>query len=293
MDTLTPFLVIGVAFGAVYAVSGVGLLVLYRTTGVINFAFGAIGAFGALIAWELINEREWGEWWAYAVCVIFAAVVTLAYGMLIAPRLADRDALVKAVGTLGFMLILFGIMFWRYDDDARTLVLPTTNWRFTIADTRVNGTQVLAIAIAIVVSVGTGVFLKVTKVGTAMRAIANDRSVTSMLGVPVRRIEVYAWLGNGVLCGVVGLLLSNLLRLDMVALTFLVISALAAALIGGLRSPTITFVAGMVIGVVESVLTNYDVVTDFRTMTPFVLAIVALLWAGRRRTIDIAGRAAG
>jgi ABC-type uncharacterized transport system permease subunit len=72
------------------------------------------------------------------------------------------------------------------------------------------------------------VFLRVTKVGTAMRALADDREITATLGVPVRRVEAAAWLGSGLVCGAAGLLLSNLVGLDIVGLTFLVIPALAA-----------------------------------------------------------------
>jgi branched-chain amino acid transport system permease protein len=137
------------------------------------------------------------------------------------------------------------------------------------------------------------VFLRVTKVGTAMRALANDREITSMLGVPVRRVEAAAWLGSGLVCGTAGLLLANLVGLEIVNLTFLVIPALAAALIAQLRSLWVTLAAGFVIGIVQSCLTarlEFGAVVidvaEYRTMTPFVLAIIALLWfAGRRQVV--------
>ena len=73
-------------------------------------------------------------------------------------------------------------------------------------------------------------FLRFTKLGTAMRALANDREITATLGVPVRRVEAAAWFGSGIVCGAAGLLLPDLLTsLDYAALTFLVISSLAAA----------------------------------------------------------------
>ena len=100
-----------------------------------------------------------------------------------------------------------------------------------------------------------------------------------MLGVPVRRVEAAAWLGSGLVCGAAGLLLSNLVGLDIAGLTFLVIPALAAALIGQLRSLWVTLAAGIVIGVVVVAPdTRSPSLADYRTMTPFVLAIIALLW---------------
>ena len=151
---------------------------------------------------------------------------------------------------------------------------------------RVSWTQIIGVVFPIVVTAGTAVFLRVTKIGTAMRALANDREITAMLGVPVRRVEAAAWFGSGLVCGMAGLLLSNLVGLDIVGLTFLVIPALAAALIGQLRSLWVTLAAGFVIGLVQSCLTAVQrAVAEYRTMTPFVLAIVALLWFARRRQV--------
>jgi branched-chain amino acid transport system permease protein len=120
-------------------------------------------------------------------------------------------------------------------------------------------------------------FLRLTKLGTAMRAVANDREITAMLGVPVRRVEAAAWLGCGVLSGVSGLLLADLVALDATTLTFLVISSLAAALIARLQSIPLTLAAAIVVGVVESMLTPIPSLTNYADMTPFVLAGIALL----------------
>jgi len=86
---LKPFIVSGLAVGSLYALSGLGMLVLYRTTGVLNLAYGALGAMAALISWELIQQGT-GEWSAYAVGVGAAAVVSLVYGGLLGPYLAER-----------------------------------------------------------------------------------------------------------------------------------------------------------------------------------------------------------
>src|SRR5438067_3028922 len=96
---LKPYIVIGLAFGGVYALSGVGLVVLYRATGVLNVAFGAIGAAGALIAYYIVVHTSWPHWLAYTICVGFGGVTNLAYGMLFRPAFARRVALFKVRGT--------------------------------------------------------------------------------------------------------------------------------------------------------------------------------------------------
>ena len=274
-----PFIVSGLALGGVYALSGVGMVVLYQATGVVYLAFGAVGAMGALIAWSLINAHAPG-WVGWLVCVAFAALVTLAYGMVFGPALAKRDPLVKAVATLGLTLVLFGLMdlLWTTSGgQSRAITLPTDNGGFMIGQIQVTWTQVISLALGIVITVVTVVFLRLTKLGTAMRAMANDREITATLGVPVRRVEAAAWLGCGILAGQAGVLLADLVALDATTLTFLVISSLAAALIARLRSITITFAAAIVIGLVHDLLTPIQSLSNYRDATPFVLAAIALL----------------
>src|SRR6059058_3495079 len=284
-----PFIVSGLALGGVYALSGVGLVVLYRATGVLYLAFGAVGAMGALIAYSLISAGAPG-WAGWVVCVLFAGVLTLAYGVVFGPPLAGRDPLVKAVATLGLTLVLFGLMdlLWTTNGgQSRAITLPTDNGGFTVGQVQVTWTQVIGLAAGIAIVVVTEVFLRYTKPGTAMRAMANDREITATLGVPVRRVEAAAWLGCGVIAGVAGLLLADLVALDANSLTFLVISTLAATLVGRLRSITITFVAALVIGLITAELTPVSSLSNYRDMTPFVVAAIALLVLNRRRVITV------
>ena len=293
---LKPFIVLGLAFGGVYALSGVGLVVLYRATGVVNIAFGAIGAAGALIAYYIVSHTSWPHWIAYTICVLFGGVVNLAYGLVFGPAFARRDPLVKMMGTLGLALILLGVMAWRAPAGGafvRVLQLPTSNHRYTVFGATVNLTQILALVFALVLTVGTTAFLRFTKIGTAMRALASDREITATLGVPVRRVELAAWLGSGIVCGAAGLLLADLFTsLDYTALTFLVISSLAAALIGRLQSLWVTLLGGLAVGLAQAVATPYSSISAYRTAAPFVLAIIALLYLGRHRTVTLS-RTAG
>ena len=146
-----------------------------------------------------------------------AACVTLLYGVLFGPPFAARDPLVKATATLGLLLILLGVMQWVWRPRrARLHPADDAVAATSVGDVRINWTQIIGVAFPIVVTAGTAVFLRVTKVGTAMRALANDREITAMLGVPVRRVEAAAWFGSGLVCGIAGLLLANLVGLDIV-----------------------------------------------------------------------------
>jgi branched-chain amino acid transport system permease protein len=289
LQDFEPFIVSGLALGGVYALSGVGLVVLYRATGVLYLAFGAVGAMGALIAWSLGKAGAPG-WLTWLVCIAAAAAVTLGYGVIFGPALARRDPLVKAVATLGLTLVLYGVMdlLWTTSGgQARSLTLPSDNHSFAMGQIQVTWTQVIALGAGVVLTVTTGAFLRYTRLGTAMRAMANDREITATLGVPVRRVEAAAWLGCGVLSGIAGLLLADLVALDATTLTFLVISSLAAVLIARMRSIAVTFGAAIVIGLIHDLLTPITSLTNYRDMTPFVLAAVALLMMPRRTVMSM------
>jgi branched-chain amino acid transport system permease protein len=289
-EEFKPFIVTGLALGGVYALSGVGTVVLYRATGVLNLAFGAVGAMGAFIAWSLIDKGTVPDGVAFLICILFGGVVTLLYGLLFGPPLAARDPLVKATASLGLALILLGAMSWIWSDKARSLNLPTSSHNFEVSGVLVNWTQVIAFALGVAVTFATGAFLRYTNLGTAMRALASDREITATLGVPVRRVEAVAWLFSGLLSGASGLLLANLIGLDAATLTFLFISSLAATLIARLHSIVVTLIAALVVGLVTALITPIFSISQYRDMAPFVLATVALLWMSRKREISFSRR---
>jgi branched-chain amino acid transport system permease protein len=289
-EEFKPFIVTGLALGGVYALSGVGTVVLYRATGVLNLAFGAVGAMGAFIAWSLIDRGTVPDGVAFLICILFGGVVTLLYGLLFGPPLAARDPLVKATASLGLALILLGAMSWIWSDKARSLNLPTSSHNFEVSGVLVNWTQVIAFALGVAVTFATGAFLRYTNLGTAMRALASDREITATLGVPVRRVEAVAWLFSGLLSGASGLLLANLIGLDAATLTFLFISSLAATLIARLHSIVVTLIAALVVGLVTALITPIFSISQYRDMAPFVLATVALLWMSRKREISFSRR---
>ncbi|TDC83814.1 branched-chain amino acid ABC transporter permease [Micromonospora sp. KC606] len=287
---LLPFVVAGLVIGSVYALSGVGVLVLYRTTGVLNFAHGAIGGLAAMLAWQFI-ENGLPASAAIALCVTIGAAVSLVFGVVAGPYLGRIDELRKAVATLGFSLALLGLMLYLWNDKARRLLLPTSLTGFSVgngeAHARVNLTQLICLTLAIVVVTGAALALRYTAIGTAMRALASDRELAAVLGTSVRLVENAAWAVSGAIAGISGVLVADQTRLEPAFLTFLVIPELAAVVVGRFRSLGMTMVAGLVIGLVQSLVSSQPSITAFSTAVPFVIATVVILAGTRRRTVTI------
>ncbi len=276
---LLPFVISGLGIGAVYALSGVGLVVLFRATGVLNFAFGAFGAIGAHCAWQLL---EWKMPLAVAIlaAVAVSTAISFLYGRVFAPMLSHRDIVVRAVGTLAPALVLIAIMGVIWGELPRRLQFPTDQMFISLFAVRLTYTRIIAIVLAIIMVVAITLLLTRTRLGLDMRALANDRDLSAVLGVRILYTETAAWIMTGIFSGFAGLLLADLVRLQGTFLTLLVIPAVAAAILGQLQSLWQTAVAGVLIGITEAVLTPITWISPYRAAAPFIIALIAVTILG-------------
>ena len=267
-----PFLVSGLGVGAVYALSALGLVVLFRATGVLNFALGAVGAVGAFVAWQVV---DWGGGIVLAVLMAIgtSTAINVIYGRFLAPFISERDIVVRAIGTLALALVLLSIIGTVWGSMPRSLSLPGDHIFFTIGGVRFNMTQLAALSLAGLMVIGVALFLAYTRVGLDMRALANERNLSAILGVRVLRTETVAWAISGAFAGIAGLLLSDLVRLQAEFLTLLVIPAIAAAILGQLRILWATLLAGIGMGEVEALLTPIGSLSSFNAAAPYLIAL--------------------
>jgi branched-chain amino acid transport system permease protein len=216
-------------------------------------------------------------------------VLSLGFGRFVGPGLAHREPVVKAVATLGFAIALLGLMNLLWIITPRKLALSSDAWSVDLLGLRVTGTRLLALATGTLTTLAMGLFLTRTRLGLMMRALADNRQIAALLGTPILRVETFAWGISGVLAGFTGLLFGDLVRLDPTVLTFMVIPIIATTVVGRLVSIPKTFAAGLLIGVIESLLALFPPLMPFRVATPFVVAIVMLMWLQRGRYLTFAG----
>ena len=283
MPSFAPFFVSGLATAATYVLAAVGIVVLYRASGVVNFAQGAVGALAAFVSWT-ITQHGGPDVVGWIAGISVAIAISLFYGRVLAPRLAYGDPVMRAVATLSFALILVGFIDYIWGELPRKLKLPTDVDSFELLAVRITYTRAIAFGVAVAVTIGIMAFLATSRLGLQLRALAANRDLSAMLGVRVLRADAYAWAISGALAGVSGILLADLQRLSGIALTFAVIPSIAAAVFGRFVSLPATVAGGLVIGVCEAMLTPVPIVGPFRTAAPFLFAVIALLWMQRRAT---------
>jgi len=277
---LLPFIASGIGLGAVYALSSVGLVILYRASGTLNFAFGAFGGISAFLTWQLTQDGVPLPM-SSVVGVAVSAGIAYGYGRLFAPRLSHRDRVVRAIATLGLALFLFGGMAWYWGVGvARRLVLPTDLNFVVVFGVRLSLTRLIAFIVALAMIGAIGLLLSRTRLGLGMRALASDRNISAAIGVRVVQIDTLAWLINGVFAGIAGILLANINRLDPGALTFLVIPAIAAAIMARLSSLLGALVSGMAAGMIEALLVAVPEAANLRSAGPYIAALIFLMVFG-------------
>jgi branched-chain amino acid transport system permease protein len=282
------FLVSGLAVGSLYALGGIGIVLLFRATGVLNLAAGAIGAAAAFLTWQLV---DWGLFppLAWLAGLATGVVLALAYGRLIAPGLAWREPVIKGVASLGYALILLGLVSFLWNDDPRKLSFPTDAVSVSILGLKVTVTRLIVVVAAIGIVVAITLALNRTRIGLQMRALANNRRIASLVGVPILRVETVAWGVSGLIFGFTGLMFGSLVRLEPAVITFMVIPCIAAAIAGRLASLPTVLIAGLAMGVIESLLTLSDMFKAVRPMAPYVIAIVVLVGMNLNRRLTFAG----
>lgn len=282
MESLLPFLVVGISVGSIYALSGVGLVVLYRASGVVNFAYGALGGLAAMVCWQVI-DLDYAEWMGWMAGIASATLLSWGYGRFIAPSLTHQDRIVRAMATLGFALMIMGTAQWYWGDSPRRLTLPGDSGGIEYDGRRlISYTRVAALMLAAGATLGMLWLLAKTPLGLRMRALQSNRVLSALAGVRIKRVDSWAWLLAGLFAGVSGLFMGNMVRLNPTVLTFLVIPAMAAAMVGRMNSLGWTVVGGMLIGVIEALATLQPGLQRYGSATAFVVAILAVLWQQRK-----------
>lgn len=280
--TFLPFVGTGLGLGAIYGMAALGLVILYRSSGTVNFAFGALGALAAHVTWQLL-QWEIPAFVAWPAGILASVSASVGYGRMVSARLIERETVVRSIATLGFALLLLGLISTVWGPGLpRRLTLPTDQIAISELGFKLSLTRIIALGFAILAAIAMDQILRRTRVGLAMRSMAASRPISTLIGVPVLATDTAAWAVSGLFAGVTGLFLSVLIVMSPIPLTFLVIPALAAAIIGRMNSMFLALVGGLFCGMGEALLTGVPDLAVYRSAFPYVLALVVMTLTANR-----------
>lgn len=260
MRDLLAFTIVGIVTGSIYAIAATGLVVTYTTSGVFNFAHGAIGMVAAFLYWQVKEDWGWGTWPALlAVLFVFAPLFGLVLERLLMRPLAGKPTGVSLVVTVGLLVLLYGMAtrIWPGTVIRRTdEFLP--NSRFILAGVSVSAHQVIVLLVTAAVAVGLRLVLFRSRAGVAMRAVVDNPELAELNGALPERVSQLAWVLGVMMAALAGVLIAPGRSYNHLFLTLLVVNGYAAAIFGRLRNLPMTFVGALLLGLGEAYLIGYS-----------------------------------
>jgi ABC-type branched-subunit amino acid transport system ATPase component/branched-subunit amino acid ABC-type transport system permease component len=287
---ILPFIIIGVVTGAVYGLAAVGLVLTYKTSGVFNFAHGAVAAAAAYIFYSL--HVQGGMAWPLAAVIAvfgFGTIAALAFERF--AKATGRSSLaLRVAGTVGVLLIIEAVIVLVYGtEETRTVPVFLAHGGFDIGSTTVENAQAITVAIALISTAALSLYFRFARAGAAMRAVVESPDLLEISGTSATRVRRLAWLIGTCFACASGVLLSSALPLDPVQLTLLVVSAYGAAAIGAFSSLPLTFAGGLAIGIAASLSTKYfttGLLAGIPPSIPFIVLFVVLLTFPKKYLIE-------
>ena len=308
MSKFLTLLISGAASGAIFGIMASGIVLTYETTGIFNFAHGAVAFATAFVYWQLHSGAHWPIVPAAIFSIlIFAPLMGLILDKIMLRRLATAPVYARIVGTIGLLVALPNLALWILEEiNARGYHLPTTTEVITVPGLGptppytwhlmkglvLDSDQLATFAAALIAAVGLWVVIRRTRVGLLMRADVDRRELASLRGVNTGQISSLTWVLTMMLAGLGGCLLGPLYGMADFTYTLVVLGALAAIVFAGLRSLPLAFFGGVLLGVIQNMVAGYGDtfipgfllhLSGFRTAIPFILTIVGLIVLGSRK----------
>lgn len=289
MNEFLNFTVIGIVTGAAYAIAASGLVVTYATSGVFNFAQGAIGMVFAYLYWQLVEVWHWPVLLAALIVVLLLAPIAgAAIEILLIRRSAGQGLAITLVVTVALLVLLLFVADWAWGGNVRAApsFFAHTGWHLT-SKVFVSWDETITIALAGAMALFLRALLYRTRVGIAMRAVVDNRELAGLNGARPAWLGTFSWALGASTGALAGILIAPILdNLSVLPLTFLVIYAYGAAILGRLRSLPLTFAGAMLLGLGYSYAVGYLPQNSFfdsipisglRLSLPVVLLFVVLL----------------
>ncbi len=286
MNEFAAYTIIGLSLGGVFALAALGIVLIYRVTGVLNFAHGAMGMFSTFVAWQVFYgypHPGMPSWEVTAEAILaglgFAIVLGLALELAVFRWVRNRPQVVKAVITIGVLLALQSAasLIWKNNQYHLPIYIAPQTATFRLADVPIGANYVVIVVVALGLAFGLAAFLRGTAFGRAMRAVSDNPTTAALWGVRVDMVGAVSWMLGSLIAAVAGILITPFINFDTTSLTLLVVDSLAAALIGGLVSLPLTVLGGFVLGLLETYPTIWIQSLGFPRLVALVVILAVLI----------------
>jgi len=262
----------GLAMGSLYALVALGLVLVFKSTNLINFAYGQMAMLSTFFGYTLLDRFGFSYGVAFVGALAFSAVLSIAVQQILRPAKSGSAVI---VATLALYMIFSAVagMIWGWD--AHSFPSVFTGEPLIVFDIVASQSNLFNLSVTIGLMVLMYVFFRFTKTGVAMRALSQNDTAARLMGISVDRMFILTWAFSGILGAVAGFLVAPTTFLDTNMMSVLLLKAFAAAVLGGFTSYPGVVIGGLTLGVMENLVAGY-ISMDLKDTFAFILLIAVL-----------------
>ena len=279
MTFFAEVLIGGLLAGVMYSMVAIGFVLIYKASGVFNFAQGSMVLFAALTYVSLV-ERGFAWWQSLVVTLAAMIVLALVVGRVVLRPLVNRPAIVLFMATLGLSFILEGAAQWLWGAQVHQLDLGIDDKPFGVAGVFISEFDLFAAATACLLVAVLGLVFNKTRIGLKLRAVADDALAAQAVGVNIETVWAVVWTAAGIVALVAGLLWGARTGVQF-SLSLIVLKALPVLIIGGFSSIPGAIVGGLIVGASEKLAEIYIgplIGSGIENWFPYMLALGFLFY---------------
>ncbi len=275
MIDLIQIIVNGIAVGSSYALMGLAMVIIYKTSEVPNFAQGEMALISSFFAMMLLTSFNMSVYLAFFLTFVFAVLLGFFLEFAILRRAKEPNILGMIVITIGIEMIILGFVSWKFGADQKTMPFPIGPYdSFIIGDIFVSKLEVLTLVAALLLMTTLFLFFRYSKLGLAMKATQQNSVAAQIVGVRTNRIMMMTWGISSLVGAVAGLLISPTIMQPFMMWDPM-LKGFAAAVMGGMTSLPGVVVAAYMLGIIENLFGGY-ISIEFKTVVAFVIIVLVL-----------------
>lgn len=265
----------GLAAGSIYASVALALVMIYRSTDLVNFAQGEMAMFSTYIAWTLVNAGL-PFWGAFAITLIVSFVGGMLIERLVIRPVENAPVLAAVVVTIGLLLIFNSVAGWIYSYTVQDFPSPFPDR--TLFHALITTRDLGVIAVTLIMLGLLFLFFRFTSTGLAMRAAAQNPTSARLCGIRVGHMLAIGWGLAAAIGATAGIMVAPVLFLDPNMMGGVLLYAFAGALLGGITSPVGAVVGGLIVGVTENLVGTYLIASQLKLTVALALIILVLVF---------------
>ena len=266
----------GIAVGSSYALMGLAMVIVYKTSEVLNFAQGEMALISTFLTYMVLETHGFPFYVAFPGAIAFAAFLGAFLEFAVLRRAKEPTVLGMIIITLGLEMILMGLVSWKFGADPKTMPFPISPYSSVVIGDAlfVSSLEVLTLSVALVVMIVLFLFLRYSKLGVAMKATQQNHTAARLMGIRTKRILMVTWAISSVVGCLAGLLIAPVI-MQPYMMWDPMLKGFAAAVMGGMTSLPGAVAGAYILGIVENLFGGY-VSIEFKSVVAFVIIVLVL-----------------